>query len=179
MEFIDRYILQRQRLRDLIRKFKPDRVGLEFPIFHSIWSEGMYGLFLFTCEALKLEQCDVVFWAPLQIKAHARDSIVRPSGWKMDKVDMVESAKTDAGGGRWNHNEADAYLCAVLASRFWLFYEGKLTELDLTPTELRYFTEVKTYVRGKHVGKTVKRGVIHREDDRFFMWSTEDEDGKK
>ena len=171
MEFIDRYMAQRESLRAIVRQYKPDKVGLEFPVFHSDYSEGMYGLFLFTAEALKTEKCDVVFWSPSQIKAHARDSIDRPPKWKMDKPDMVEAARFDAAGGTWNHNEADAYLCARLSGRFWKLYEGELDEGSLTPTEARYFLEVKQYVQGKKAGKTVKRGVLHREDDRFFRWS--------
>ena len=182
MEFIERYKAQRESLRALIREHRPDRVGIEFPVFDNLWSEGMYGLFLYSCEALRAERMDVVFWSPLQAKAHARDTLDRPKGWKMDKVDMVEAAKKDAGPGRWNHNEADAYLVAVLASRFWDFYDGRLKEGCLTPTESRYFTKVHTFVRGKRAGKTIKKGVIYRESDRFFMWSRlrdeEDPDGK-
>lgn len=171
MEFIERYRTQRERLANLIREEKPDRVGIEFPVFSQLYSEGMYGLFLFCCEALKTEGCDVVFWSPLQIKAHARDSTDLPANWQMDKMDMVKAAKTDTGGGRWNHNEADAYLCAVLAGRFWQFYTGEVSEENLTRTEHRYFTRVHTFTRGKRAGKTVRTGVIHREDDRFFLWS--------
>ena len=177
-EFIERYKAQRESLRDLIREHRPDRVGIEFPVFDNLWSEGMYGLFLYSCEALRAECMDVVFWSPLQAKAHARDSIDRPKGWKMDKVDMVEAAKKDAGPGRWNHNEADAYLVAVLAGRFWGFYDGKIKEGGLTPTEARYFTKVHTYVRGRKVGKTIKTGVIHRESDRFFRWSLLRDEGE-
>lgn len=171
MEFVTRYMYMRDSLRALIQEHQPDRVGIEFPIFSSMYSEGMYGLFLYSCEALRAECMDVVFWSPLQAKAHARDTIDRPKGWKMDKVDMVEAAKKDAGPGRWNHNEADAYLVAVLASRFWDFYDGRLKEGGLTPTESRYFTKVHTYVRGAKAGKTIKKGVVYRESDRFFIWS--------
>ena len=171
MEFIERYKAQRESLRALIREHQPDRVGIEFPVFDNLLSEGMYGLFLYSCEALRAEYMDVVFWSPLQAKAHARDSLDRPKGWKMDKLDMCEAAKLDAAGGRWNHNEADAYLVAVLAGRFWDFYDGTVDEGGLTPTEARYFTKVHTYVRGRKEGKTVRKGVIYRESDRFFMWS--------
>lgn len=64
MTFVDRYIAQRESLRALIREVKPDRVGIEFPVFDNLFSEGMYGLFLYSCEALKSERCDVVFWSP-------------------------------------------------------------------------------------------------------------------
>ena len=150
----------RESLRALIQEHKPDRVGIEFPVFDNLWSEGMYGLFLYSCEALRAECMDVVFWSPLQAKAHARDTLDRPKGWKMD-----------AAGGRWNHNEADAYLVGVLSGRFWEFYDGTLEEGGLTPTESRYFTKVHTFVRGKKAGKTIKKGVIYRESDRFFTWS--------
>ena len=107
MEFIERYKAQRESLRALIREHRPERVGIEFPVFDNLWSEGMYGLFLYSCEALRAECMDVVFWSPLQAKAHARDTLDRPKGWKMDKVDMCEAAKQDVGGGRnWNHNSA-------------------------------------------------------------------------
>ena len=148
MEFIDRYVYMREHLQELVREHKPDKVGIEFPVFGNLWSEGMYGLFLFSCEALKQEKCDVVFWSPLQVKAHARDTIDRPKGWAMDKVDMCEAAKQDASGGRWNHNEADAYLVGVLAGRFWDFFEGPFfpfvaDELALsTIFELHYSTLV-------------------------------------
>jgi Holliday junction resolvasome RuvABC endonuclease subunit len=173
MEFLDRYRSMRDSLREVVRRLQPDRVGIEFPIFNDLFSEGMYGLFLFSCDALKLEGCDVVFWTPLQAKAHAREKISRPKGWKMDKKDMVEAAKADAGPGQWNHNEADAYHIAVLAARFWAFYEGSILEADLSPVEKRYFSRVHTYQRGRKAGKTVKTGMIHRENDRFFLWSQE------
>lgn len=172
MEFVDRYVFLRERLRQLLRRRPPDRVSLESSVFGELWSEGMYGLFLYTCEALKLERQDVVLWTPPQVKSHAREHLGRPAGWKMMKPDMVEAARTDTGGkGRWNHNEADAYLIAVLGARFWNLWDGRLTEADLTDVEKRYFTEVKTYQRGKHAGKTVHKGVMYREDDRFFQWS--------
>lgn len=171
MEFVDRYLSQRQSLRDLIQRVKPDRVGIEFPIFNDLFSEGMYGLFLYSCEALKLEGMDAVFWTPLQVKARAREIIVRPKGWKMDKPDMVESAKTDTGIGKWNHNEADAYLVGLLSARFWGFHDGIIPETGLSPVEKGYFTNVHTYSRGAKAGKTVKTGMVFREEDRFFQWS--------
>ena len=170
VEFVERYCFFRTSLQDLLDEHKPDRVGIEFPVFDSMFSSGMYGLFLYSCEALKSRGMDTVFWSPPQVKAHARDSIVRPPKWPMDKADMVEAAQKDC-AARMNHNEADAYLIAVLSARFWGFFDGKIPEGDLTKTENRYFNRVHTYVRGKKAGKTVKRGVVHRENDRFFLWS--------
>ena len=144
-------------------------------MFNNLWSEGLYGLFLYVCEALRTEGFDVVFWSPLQVKAHAREGLVRPPGWMMDKQDMVEAARTDAAGGRWDHNEADGYLVARLSGRFWEFYEGVLRLEDLTPTELKYFTEVKRPSKGRDAGREILRGVVYREDERFFLWGEKEE----
>jgi Holliday junction resolvasome RuvABC endonuclease subunit len=172
--FIDRYIFLREELRSLLREFTPDRVGIEYPIFNDLYSEGMYGLFLYSCEALRTERMDTVFFSPPQVKAHAREFLGRPKGWKMAKPDMVEAAKAHTGGkGRWNHNEADAYWVASSAARFWLYYDG-LLEIDaLTPVEKKEFLNLHTYVRGKKAGRTVRSGMLFREDDRFFLWSEE------
>jgi len=176
MLFIDRYIQMRTQLSELIRTVKPDRMGIEYPVFGDLWSEGMYGLFLYSCEALKAEGMDVVFFSPMQTKAVMRDFLNRPRVdgklWKMHKADMVEAAIKDTGGkGKWDHNEADAYACARLSARFWLLYDGLITEAELTPRERTNFLEVKKFVRGKKAGKEVKRGLMYREDERFFLWS--------
>jgi len=175
MEFIDRFVHQRDALSALFEQHKIDKVGIEFPVFDEFRSETMYGLFLFSCEALKKAKVDVVFWTPLQAKAHARETIVRPQGWPMDKPDMVEAATADC-AARMNHNEADAYLVGRLAARFWLYYDNHLDDADLTKTERQYFSKVHTFVRGKRAGKTVRSGMIFRENDRFFPWSTSQEE---
>lgn len=177
--YISRYQDLRARLRALIVEQRPDHMGIEFPVFGNLFSEGLYGLFLYCSEAIKEEQQDVVFWSPLQIKAHAREGLgtARPKGWQMMKSDMVEAAKSDTGfKGVWNHNEADAYLCARLSARFWLLYDGALQESDLTPLEAKYFLEVKRYTRGKQAGKEVQKGLMYREDERFFRWSEDPDD---
>lgn len=168
--YLARYQEQRAGLRSLIREHKPDKMGIEFPVFGDLYSEGMYGLFLFCSEAIYEECQDVVFWSPLQIKAHAREGLKRPPGWVMGKPDMVEAAQVDC-GARMNHNEADAYLCSRLAGRFWKFLGGEIAEADLTPTELKYFCEVKKYTKGKKAGKEEQKGLLFREDERFFRWS--------
>jgi hypothetical protein len=96
----------------------------------------------------------------------------------MDKADMIEAAKTETGiKGKWNHNVADAFWVAKSASRFWQLYEGEIDVVDLTPPEKSQFTKIHTYVRGKKAGQTVKSGLLHRENDRFFLWSERDDNG--
>jgi len=170
--FTDRYCDLRESLRALLQRTGVLRVGVEYPVFNDLYSEGMYGLFLYTCEALRLEKRDIVFFSPMQVKAHARLSLGRPPNWKMLKPDMVEAAKVDAGGkGTWNHNEADAYLVARTAARFWSLFDGSLTEEDLTVPEKHQFASIHTFKRGKRAGETVHRGIVYREDERFFQWT--------
>lgn len=170
--FVDRYADLRTQLRALIHRLNIRRLGIEYPVFGNLYSEGMYGLFLYTCEALKSEKCDVVFFSPGQAKAQARELLDRPKGWKMMKPDMVEAAKLDAGiTGNLNHNEADAYFIARTASRFWQLHDGLIAEDDLTDLERQQFRGVHIYVRGARAGQTVHRGIVYREDERFFRWS--------
>jgi len=179
MLFIDRYCQLRESLRDLLRRSSIVRVGLEFPVFNDLWSEGMYGLFLFCCEALREERRDVVFLSPMQTKAHARLFLGRPKGWKMMKGDMVEAAKVHAGASeRWNHNEADAYWAAAVAGRFFHLHDGDLLLTELTDLERKQFTEIHTFSKGRKAGTTVKRGILWREDERFFLWSQEGDDAE-
>jgi len=176
--FIDRYCDMRESLRALVQEHGIVRAGVEYPVFKDLYSEGMYGLFLYTCEALRAEKVDTVFLSPMQVKAHARDFLGRPRVggklWKMMKGDMVEAAKADAGGkGPWNHNEADAYWVARTATRFWMLHDRVIQKADLTPAERAQFTSIHTYQRGKKAGETVARGVLYREDERFFRWTLE------
>jgi len=169
--FITRYLKMRENVEGLVTSRGILRIGLESPIFNDLWSEGMYGLFLYTCEALRNSKADVVLFSPGQTKAQAREVLGRPPGWIMSKFDMVEAAKEDAGGSKWNHNEADAYWVARTAARFWELYDRTLGLKDLTVLEKKQFTGIHTYKRGKKAGKVEVKGALYREDDRFFMWS--------
>jgi hypothetical protein len=122
----------------------------------------MYGLFLFTCEALSANGVDTVLFSPSQVKIPAREFLKRPPGWKMQKPDMAEAARKSIGIRSINHNEADAYWVAKLAKRFWELYDGVVQEHELMPYERSLFTEVK------RKGAT---SLIQKEDDRFFLWS--------
>lgn len=174
--FIDRYTSLRESLIGLVAQLGVTKVGVEYPVFNDLWSEGMYGLFLYTCEALKSQGMDVVFFSPMQVKAHARVSLQRPAGWVMMKTDMVEAAKADTGGrGRWNHHQADAYWVAYAASRFWRLLDGELEESDLTDPEKSQFTRIHHYKKGAKAGRKVKKGILYREDERFFRWSQQEQ----
>jgi len=180
MVFIERYITLREGLREVVQNIKsqyPDktlRVGIESPIFNDLYSEGMYGLFLYSNEALMLEKVDTVYLSPNQVKAHASAFLSRPKGWKMQKADMVDAvqqATQGQGAKRWNHHQADAYWVGRTASRFWLLVEGSIDVSDLSELEVRQFTSLEKYVKGKKAGKVKRKGITHKENDRFFKWS--------
>lgn len=182
MMFLQRYMYLRDELALLVSRLKNQygekegtlRVGIESPIFNDLFSEGMYGLFLYSNEALMSQKVDTVYLSPNQVKAHALDFMNRPKGWKMGKSDMVEAAKraTDGQGAkRWNNHQADAFWVARASARFWLLVEDQITEDDLSDLEKKHFSSLDRYVRGKKAGRVKRMGIMHKEDDRFFRWS--------
>jgi len=170
---IGRYMHLRDCLQEKIAELAPDTMGIEHPVMNEDYSEGMYGLFLFSMEAIKSEAQNLVLVGPPQVKKWAFDLLKRPKGWKMGKSDMVEAAREHAGGGSWDHNEADAYLVGAFAGRFWKFYVDDLHEDELTIYEKKTFTLIRTITKGKRAGKLETKGFLHREGDRFFLWSVE------
>lgn len=170
---VSRYVFLREQLREKIAELGPDVMGIEHPVMNEQYSEGMYALFLFSLEAIRDSAQDLVLYAPPQIKRFAKDILDRPKGWKMGKSDMVDAAREHAGGGRWDHNEADAYLVAAFSGRFWQFFVGDLEEENLTPYENRTFTRIRKIQKGKRAGQMEIKGILHRENDRFFLWSVQ------
>lgn len=169
--FFSRYAKMRRWLIQLLDAY-PDvkSVGVESPPFGELWSEGLYALFVYVNEALYLSRRDVVYFDPKTLKMLAKmDPSVRKG--TMDKLDMVEAARAETGIKKWNHNEADAYIIARSAARFWQFESLVITDDELTPSERQSFARVHTFKRGKKAGLTERRGLIHREDDRFHRFS--------
>jgi hypothetical protein len=171
--FIRRYMELRDLVARLLREHpNVEGVGVESPPFGELWSEGLYGLFLYVNEALYVARKDVVFFDPVTLKSLTKLDPKVVKG-RMTKADMVAAAKADTGiKGRFNHNEADAYHLARFAARFWDFLYERITEDDLTPSELHTFARTHTYVRGKKAGQTERKGTVYRENDRFFLYST-------
>ena len=171
---ISRYIFLRQSLEKLLDTHPEiEAMGIEHPVMNENYSEGMYALFVQSLAAIKGESKDLLLVGPPQIKRFAKDLLGRPRDWVMGKMDMVQAAQEDTGGGQWDHNEADAYHVACMAGRFWKFYVGDLSENELTPYELKAFTLMRQITKGKRKGETEIKGFLHREGDRFFLWSME------
>lgn len=52
-----------------------------------------------------------------------------------------------------------------------MFLDGVLKKEDLSPIEAKQFTEIYTYQRGAKAGTSVSKGIMFKEDYRFFRWS--------
>lgn len=169
--FYWRFMYLREAVAGLLDAFpQVQAVGVESPPFGESYSEGLFGLFLYVNEAIMSHRKDVVYFDPLRVKLLAKmDPEVRQGA--MDKGDMVDAAKQDTGLKQWNHNEADAYIIARSAARFWDLHAGRIGPEELTPAEERVFRSVHTYVRGRKAGRTVKQGVLYKEGDRFYQFS--------
>jgi hypothetical protein len=145
-------------------------VGVESPPFGESYSEGLFGLFLYVNEAVMCRRKDVVYFDPLRVKLLAKmDPEVRRG--TMDKGEMVDVAKQDTGVKRWNHNEADAYIIARSAARFWELHGKVILPDDLTPAEKQVFRSVHTFSRGTKAGRTLRHGIMFKEGDRFHQFS--------
>lgn len=170
--FVWRYLYLREAVGMVLDSFPEiDNVGVESPPFGEQFSEGLYGLFLYVNEAIFLRRKDVVYFDPQSVKRLAKmDPKIRRGS--MDKGDMIEAAKVDSGVKRWNHNEADAYLVARSAARFWEYKRGLLLEDELTPAEHQAFIGEQTFKRGPRAGTTVRQGLAFKENDRFFEFSS-------
>lgn len=154
-----RHLYLKEAVSQVIEGFpEVEALGVESPIFGESYSEGAYGLFLHVNQAVLQCRKDVVYFDPKRLKSLARmDGSVRRG--RMDKSDMVDAAKQDTGIRRWNNDEADAYLVARSAARFWEYYRGVLTDLDLTPAE-----------------KSPFKSLVRKQNDRFYLFSQLSED---
>ncbi len=162
----------RGSVADLLTKYQPEAVGVESPPFGELWSEGLYGLFLYVNEALYTGRKDVVFFDPGTLKMLVKvDHKARPG--KMFKADMVEAAKMDTATTKvkWDHNEADAYHLARFAGRFWHLYREDIVTEDLTPSEYQAFAQVYTFKRGAKAGLQDFKGALYKEGSRFHRYS--------
>ena len=172
MVFVKRYMDFRDHVTKLITTHPEiECVGVESPVYGEQWSPGLYALFVYVNEVVYTLRKDVVFFDPGTVKMLAK---LDPNARKgqMFKTDMVDAAKADTDiTGRFNHNEADAYHVARFAARFFLRLDEKITDDNLTPSELHAFSRVHTLKKGKRAGETVYHGALFKENFRFYRFS--------
>jgi len=168
MIFVERYMYLRDEVIALITSIKakyPNEqltMAVESPYFNDLFSEGMYGLFLYVNEAIKLGSVDVMFLSPLQVKSHAHKFLARPKGWKMQKSDMVDACKKANPTGdikKLNHHQADAYWVGRIGQRFWKFVNGLILEEHLDEIEKSQFAKLDL----NKAGQVKSKGIMYKE----------------
>lgn len=177
-DMVDRYTYMRSQVQELLQRTNPQACGIESTVFstRAYFTEGLFALFIMSLEAIKSESKDLVLFAPLQVKSYAKTLIDRPSWWKMEKADMIEVSKTISDGldiskdakGRprkWDHNEADAFIIASFAARFWSLVYGHIKPAEMSDHEHKLFL-------GGRTRKTIDRskGILFQEHARHYRW---------
>lgn len=169
--FVSRYLDLKAVVVYLLDKYPEiTSVGVESPPFGEQFSEGLYALFVSINEACYLSRKDVVHFDPTTVKMLVRmDPSVRRG--TIDKSDVIEAVKAETGIKKWNHNAADAYIIARSAAHFYHLLLGLSTPEELTPAEYRAYCRVHTFAKGVNAGKTVKQGILFKENSRFYRFS--------
>jgi len=179
MFFVDRYKYLQDQVRTLLQRYPDVRlVGTESPVFGSSYSEGLYGLYLYYLQALRDCRCDVVLFAPGQLKALARG---HQGGRKMFKQDMIDWAKklvappgVKKAKMRLNNHEADAMVAGWFGARFFKYLAGDLSDDDLNVVETHVYLREYRITKGLRAGLVLKKGLVFREGDRYFIFSKDD-----
>lgn len=166
--FVLRNKYMRESIEEVISESSIKFIAIEYPVFKETYSEGMYGLFLFSCEALYNAGVNVVFFDNSQVKAYSKRILNRPSGWLMNKSDIKEAIEVLMSIKRtsWKtSDESDALMIAYMGHRFWSHMFDDDFEF-FNKYEEKLFTEVKKHKDGSEK----KRGIALRENERFFIW---------
>jgi len=167
-----RFLYIKKELTKIVQQYPIDRVGCEAPVFGGYETGTLFTIYILFQEVLLKNKLDVVFFAPSQIHSQLRGEGYGLGG-KIYKADSVQAAKDYLKDlpSKASGDKADAFHAARLGSRFWDFFDGKLTLDDLDETEKNIFAKQHTFVRGKKKGITEKKGIIFRENELFFRFS--------
>jgi len=168
---VQRLILQRERLRNLLMKTGIRFLSMEAPYWQDFSTEVLYALNQFYHEVFLDLNMFVLYVQPLSLKKIAIPSM-KPTD--VTKHHMVHQAKTelDKHGKQFSEHVSDAYFAAKLGSRFYRWNMLKeLKDTDLSEDEQRLFCGKHTYVKGSKKGITEYTGIIYRENDQFFDYS--------
>jgi Holliday junction resolvasome RuvABC endonuclease subunit len=166
---VQRYLIQSNRVSEIIEKYKIKYVSSESPIFQDFNTEVLYGLQSFLHLVYWVHAVNVVILSPLQVKSYALPNFKG----KIFKSDMVKAARKDMGladNSRLANDVADAYWISKIGLRWWMFYEKLITEKDLTVKENQMFLHSHTFTRGKKQGQTEKKGIVFRKNEIYYIY---------
>lgn len=134
--FLYRYMAIRDTIQEYVAKTRPDFVAQEYSPFGESYSEGLFGLYLYTQEAVQNCHLDLVTFGPTQVKAMVR-RILDLTG-KMSKQEIRTAASRVYGlNKKPNHNIADALILAYMGWAFFAVKQGLVRLEDLSSDYLQ------------------------------------------
>lgn len=165
---LQRLMLQRDRVKDLIKRFNIKYIGIEAPLQNVRSSEILYALNQFLHEIFLNEKLNVVQFAPLKLKALAIPTML-PT--KVLKSDMVDLMKKEIGSEkRIKHDIADAYFAAKFGNFWWEWLTEK-TDFSKLPLHVQQsFKKEHTFTRGKKKGFVEKSGIYYRKNSQYWVY---------
>ena len=163
-----RFMHVRALVKDLLRRFRVDVVGIESPAYGGgAFSENHFGLMMYSREAVFESRTDLVLYDPTTVK------YLTGCGSSASKQDMQRHVQLDTmDPAPIQNDEADAYIVGRFAVRFMQVRSGALKPGDLTAQEKRVFLQ-RTRKRKLALGGTVtkKTAQVFRENSRFYEFS--------
>lgn len=158
-----RFVHFRALVKDLLRRFRVDVVGVESPAFDAgPFQTVHFGLMHFSLEAAFDARKDCVLFDPATVK------LVSTGDSGASKAEMQKAVQIDRmTTSLVQSDESDAYLIARAAARFTMLRRGLLSPEELDAHEERVFLSRSK----KAKGKVKKTAHLFRENSRFFQFS--------
>ena len=175
---VTRYMQFREMVNDLIVKYKPDNIGIESPAYDAGPFQSVhFALMMYCLEAAFNHRRDVVLFDPATVKFLAK---MQPGKSLFTKADMIQVVKNDILSDEdIDNNEADAYVVAKYANRFYRLLNGHMDPDLLEPNESKVFIERTK--KSKKGSTTITKRISHifKENHRYFLFSKIPEHTKK
>jgi hypothetical protein len=170
--FVQRLILQRERLRILLESNNIKFVAMEAPIWGEFSTELLYALHQFFHEVFLELKVYLIYLQPSTVKKYAYPDMDPDN---ITKGLMTHAAKKELdllNTRGFSEHESDAYFVGKIGLKYyqWLFLK-KFSDNDLTEIEQHLFCGKHTYVKGIKKGITEYTGIIYRENERFYDYT--------
>ncbi len=164
-----KYTHIREVVNKIINEYGVCCCGIESPAYGGDpFQTTHHTLMIFSLESMFNNRKDCVLFDPSTVKFLSRtNSICGPR--VMDKSEMQRVCQIDTlDSSVIDNNEADAYMVAKHAGRFFSFKKSLIQVSDLNTAEKHVFIEK---VKKSIGGKKRKNGLIFKENANFFLYS--------
>lgn len=167
---VARYTQFRALVESLIAKYDPDCIGIESPAYDAGPFQSIhFALMMYCLEAAFEARKDVVLFDPATVKFLAK----RKAGKSIfGKTEMINHVKQDIPTlSSIDNNEADAYVVAKYASRFFLLRLSKIEISDLEENETKVFVGRTKTVKRDNSSYQKRVAHLFKENQRYFSFS--------